>query len=99
MTFEELLPQLQSLSRLEKLRMIQFLVEDLERDGVSQDDLFSCLGERWMAQNEANFLKNTKSFMKIVNDLFEKTHSLPHLQEITDDDIAAEIGAYRGSKD
>lgn len=30
-----------------------------------------------------------------LEELFEKTHALPHLQDITEDDIAAEIDAYR----
>ena len=34
-----------------------------------------------------------------VNSLFEKTNSLPHLQEITDDDIMAEIDAYRNDQE
>lgn len=34
-----------------------------------------------------------------VNSLFEKTNSLPHLQEITDYDIMAEIHAYRNDQE
>ncbi len=30
-----------------------------------------------------------------VNDLFEKTQALPEVQEITEEEIAAEIEAYR----
>lgn len=30
-----------------------------------------------------------------VNDLFEKTQAIPEVQEITEEEIAAEIAAYR----
>ncbi|ANV92060.1 hypothetical protein [Picosynechococcus sp. PCC 8807] len=65
MTVSELLPQLHGLSRLEKLRVIQFLVQDLERDAVNQDDLLSRLGGTWTAQDEADFLDNTQAFREV----------------------------------
>jgi antitoxin ParD1/3/4 len=42
--------------------------------------------------------KRRKSLGQRVGDIFEKTQSLPHLQDITDDDIAAEIDAYRSGQ-
>ena len=39
--------------------------------------------------------KKLKNLSKKVNDLFNRTQSLPHLEEITEDDITAEIEAYR----
>lgn len=65
MTIADLLPQLHGLSRLEKLRVIQFLVQDLERDAVNQDDLLSRLSGTWTAQDEADFLDNTQAFREI----------------------------------
>jgi hypothetical protein len=35
MSFVEVLPEVQSLSRLEKIRLIQFLAKELERDDAS----------------------------------------------------------------
>lgn len=43
--------------------------------------------------------KRRKSLAQRVNSLFEKTNSLPHLQEITDYDIMAEIHAYRNDQE
>jgi len=65
MTVSELLPQLHGLSRLEKLRVIQFLVQDLERDAAIQDDLLSRLSGTWTAQDEADFFENTQAFREI----------------------------------
>jgi hypothetical protein len=39
MTVTELLPQLHSLSRDEKLKVIKFLVQDLEMEELSSEDL------------------------------------------------------------
>lgn len=65
MTVTELLPQLHSLSRLEKLKIIQFLVQDLERDAVNQEDILSRLSGTWTAEDEVDFLKNTQAFREI----------------------------------
>jgi antitoxin ParD1/3/4 len=145
-TVTELLPQLSRLSILDKIKVIQFLAQELEQVAVNQEDIFSRLSGTWTAKDEAEFLENTKFFRKIetsvlsselenlirsesfqeeysnledllkdallnlleskrrkslaqrVNSLFEKTNSLPHLQEITDDDIAVEIDAYRSGQ-
>ena len=65
MTVTELLPQLHSLSRLEKLKIIQFLVQDLERDAVNQEDILSRLSGTWTAEDEVDFLENTQAFREI----------------------------------
>ncbi|MEG4442512.1 type II toxin-antitoxin system ParD family antitoxin [Microcoleus sp. AT9_B5] len=40
--------------------------------------------------------RNSRRVMaRKVNDLFEKTQGLPEVQEITEEEIAAEIEAYR----
>lgn len=39
--------------------------------------------------------KKRQSLSQRVNNLFNQTQSLPYLQDITDEDIAAEVDAYR----
>ena len=70
MTVTELLPQLHRLSRLEKLKVIQFLVQDLEPEHFNQDDTLSLLSGTWTAEDEAEFLDNTQPFREVEESLW-----------------------------
>jgi antitoxin ParD1/3/4 len=75
-------------SELEQLIQSQFeLGEYATIDDLLKDALFSLL-ER----------KKRHQLSQKVNDLFNRTQCLPHLEEITEDDILAEIEAYRSGE-
>ena len=75
-------------SELEQLIQSQFeLGEYATIDDLLKDALFSLL-ER----------KKSHQLSQKVNDLFNRTQSLPHLDKITEDDILAEIEAYRSGE-
>lgn len=42
--------------------------------------------------------QSRKQLVQAFKDLLEETHALPQLQDITEEDIAAEIEAYRAGK-
>jgi ribosomal protein L18E len=71
MKIAELLPQLHNLSRNEKLKVIKFLVQDLERKEFDRDDvLLSRLAGTWTDADEAEFFAHTESFREIEENLW-----------------------------
>ena len=70
-------------------------LEQLAQEQVEQGNYSSV--EALLMEALLYFLESKKrqSFSQKVSDLFDQTQSLPHLQSISDDDIAAEIEAYR----
>jgi len=73
-------------------------LEQLAQEQVEQGNYASV--EALLTEALLYFLdsKKRQSFSQKVSDLFEQTQSLPHLQSISDDDISAEIEAYRSGK-
>jgi hypothetical protein len=66
-----LLPRLQNLSRDEKLKVIKFLVRDLETKNIDpDDDLLAQLAGTWTEEDEAEFLQNTKDFREVEESLW-----------------------------
>ena len=69
-TVTELLTQLSCLSILDKIKVIQFLAQELELVTVNQEDIFSRLSGTWTAEDEAEFLENTEIFREIETSLW-----------------------------
>jgi hypothetical protein len=68
---QSLLPRLQNLSRDEKLKIIKFLVRDLETKNIDPDrDLLSRLAGTWTEADEAEFLQDTKAFREVEESLW-----------------------------
>jgi hypothetical protein len=68
---QSLLPRLQNLSRDEKLKVIKFLVRDLEKKNTdSDDDLLSRLAGTWTEDDEAEFSRDTQAFREVEESLW-----------------------------
>jgi hypothetical protein len=70
MNVTELLPQLHRLSKLEKVKIIQFLVQDLESENLEQDNVLLHLSGTWTAEDEAEFLDHTSPFRMVEEKLW-----------------------------
>jgi hypothetical protein len=68
---QNLLPRLHNLSRDEKLKLIKFLVQDLETNNIDFDrDLLSQLAGTWTGADETEFLQNTEAFREVEESLW-----------------------------